>query len=29
MIIAIPVASVIRVLIYEFYWLPIERRESE
>lgn len=29
MIIAIPVASVIRVLIYEFYWLPIERREAD
>lgn len=29
MIIAIPVASVIRVLICEFYWLPIERREAE
>ncbi len=29
MIIAVPGASVIRVLIREFYWLPIERREAE
>ncbi|MDM8523570.1 AI-2E family transporter [Desulfococcaceae bacterium HSG8] len=29
MIIAVPLASVIRVLVLEFYWLPIERRESE
>jgi predicted PurR-regulated permease PerM len=28
MIVAVPVASVIRVLIREFYWLPIERRET-
>jgi len=29
MIIAIPVASIIRVLVQEFSWLPIERREAE
>lgn len=29
MIIAVPLASIIRVLVLEFYWLPIERRESE
>ncbi len=29
MIIAVPLASVIRVLVLEFYWLPIERREAE
>ncbi|MGE0085379.1 MAG: AI-2E family transporter [Desulfococcaceae bacterium] len=28
MIVAVPLASVIRVLIREFYWLPIERREA-
>jgi predicted PurR-regulated permease PerM len=28
MIIAVPLASVIRVLIREFYWLPIEQRET-
>jgi predicted PurR-regulated permease PerM len=28
MIIAVPVAGIIRVLIREFYWLPIERREA-
>ncbi len=28
MIIAVPLASAIRVLILEFYWYPIERRES-
>jgi predicted PurR-regulated permease PerM len=28
MIIAVPLASVIRVLIREFYWLPLERKES-
>ncbi|QTA80690.1 Transmembrane protein, TqsA-like [Desulfonema limicola] len=29
MIIAVPLASIIRVLILEFYWLPIEAREAE
>lgn len=29
MIVAVPGASVIRVLFREFYWLPIERREAE
>lgn len=29
MIIAVPLASIIRVLILEFYWLPLERREAE
>jgi len=28
MIIAVPSASIIRVLIREFYWLPIEKREA-
>ena len=28
MIVAVPVAGIIRVLIREFYWLPIERREA-
>jgi predicted PurR-regulated permease PerM len=28
MIIAVPVAGIFRVLIREFYWLPIERREA-
>jgi predicted PurR-regulated permease PerM len=28
MIIAVPVAGIVRVLIREFYWLPIERREA-
>jgi predicted PurR-regulated permease PerM len=28
MIVAVPLASIIRVLIREFYWLPIERREE-
>jgi len=28
MIAAVPLASVIRVLILEFYWLPVEHRES-
>jgi predicted PurR-regulated permease PerM len=28
MIAAVPLASVVRVLILEFYWLPVERRES-
>jgi predicted PurR-regulated permease PerM len=28
MIVAVPAASIIRVLIREFYWLPIERREA-
>ncbi|GBC59799.1 AI-2E family transporter [Desulfonema ishimotonii] len=28
MIIAVPAASIIRVLFREFYWLPIERREA-
>ncbi|MBW1744071.1 MAG: AI-2E family transporter [Deltaproteobacteria bacterium] len=28
MIIAVPVACIARVLIREFYWLPIERREA-
>jgi predicted PurR-regulated permease PerM len=28
MIAAVPLASVIRVLILEFYWLPLEHRES-
>jgi predicted PurR-regulated permease PerM len=27
LIIALPMASVIRVLVREFYWIPIERRE--
>jgi predicted PurR-regulated permease PerM len=27
LIIAVPLASVIRVLVREFYWIPIERRE--
>ncbi len=27
LIIAVPVASIIRVLVREFYWIPIERRE--
>ncbi len=29
MMIAVPAASILRVLIREFYWLPIERREAE
>jgi len=29
MIIAVPAASILRVLIREFYWLPLERREAE
>lgn len=29
MIVAVPAASIIRVLIREFYWLPIEQREAE
>lgn len=29
MIIAVPLASVIRVLVLEFYWLPVLKRESE
>ncbi len=29
MIVAVPVASMIRVFLHEFYWLPIERREAE
>jgi predicted PurR-regulated permease PerM len=29
MVVAVPVASMVRVLIREFYWLPIERREQE
>ncbi|MDM8550568.1 AI-2E family transporter [Desulfobacterales bacterium HSG2] len=29
MIIAVPLASIIRVLILEFYWIPLERREAE
>jgi predicted PurR-regulated permease PerM len=28
MIVAVPLASIIRVLIREFYWLPIEHREA-
>lgn len=28
MVAAVPLASVIRVLILEFYWLPVEHRES-
>ncbi|MBW1859390.1 MAG: AI-2E family transporter [Deltaproteobacteria bacterium] len=28
MIIAVPVACIVRVLIREFYWLPVERREA-
>lgn len=28
MIIAIPVAGIVRVLVQEFFWLPIERREA-
>ena len=28
MIVAVPLASVIRVLLREFYWLPLERREA-
>ncbi|MEE4355753.1 MAG: AI-2E family transporter [Desulfococcaceae bacterium] len=28
MIVAVPLAGIIRVLIREFYWLPIERREQ-
>lgn len=28
MIVAVPAAGIIRVLIREFYWLPIERRET-
>lgn len=28
MIVAVPLASVLRVLVREFYWLPIERREA-
>jgi predicted PurR-regulated permease PerM len=28
MIIAVPVAGIVRVLIREFYWLPVERREA-
>jgi predicted PurR-regulated permease PerM len=28
MIAAVPLASVVRVLILEFYWLPVERREA-
>lgn len=28
MIVAVPLTSVIRVLILEFYWLPLEHRES-
>jgi len=28
MIIAVPIASIVRVLIREFYWFPIERREA-
>jgi predicted PurR-regulated permease PerM len=28
MIVAVPVACIVRVLIREFYWLPIERREA-
>jgi predicted PurR-regulated permease PerM len=27
LIIALPIASVIRVLVRKFYWIPIERRE--
>jgi predicted PurR-regulated permease PerM len=29
LIIAVPLASVIRVLVREFYWIPIERRELD
>lgn len=29
MVIAIPVAGIIRVLVQEFFWLPIERREAQ
>ncbi|RLC19503.1 MAG: hypothetical protein DRI57_07045 [Deltaproteobacteria bacterium] len=29
MIIAVPLASILRVLVLEFYWLPMEQRESE
>lgn len=29
MIIAIPVAGIVRVLVHEFFWLPIERREAQ
>ncbi|MDM8516524.1 AI-2E family transporter [Desulfobacterales bacterium HSG16] len=29
MIAAVPLASIIRVLVIEFYWLPLERREEE
>lgn len=29
MIVAVPIASITRVLVLEFYWLPIERREAE
>ncbi len=28
MMIAVPAASILRVLIHEFYWLPLERREA-
>ena len=29
MVVAVPAASMVRVLIREFYWQPIERREQE
>lgn len=29
MIVAVPLASVMRVLAHEFYWLPVMRREAE
>ncbi len=29
MIIAVPMASIMRVLVREFYWLPVMRREAE
>ena len=28
MIVAVPVASIVRVLVREYYWVPIERREA-
>jgi hypothetical protein len=29
MIIAVPVACIVRVLVRELYWLPVERREAK
>ncbi len=28
MIIAVPIASIVRVLVREFYWIPVEQREA-